>query len=156
MSFVCLGLEDEERVLAALARGRSRLGSILVRFRLSREDADDLLHDLFLVAIEKLSEIEDLDAWLQEAARNRCRSEARKRRRRERLNLLACPEPAYPAPQENLDLVLRLHRALVLMPAGLRQCLVLKGLGFKRAEIAARTGYTPTTVNKRISAEESR
>lgn len=146
-----LGAEDKDRLVLALDRSRARLKSILAWFRLSNEDADDLLNDLALLAIEKFEVIENLDAWLPGAARNLCRSHLRKRRRRECLDLAQSPEPACSPPQEQLDIFTSLNDALVLMPAGLRRCLILRAIGFSCAEIADMTGYATSTVRKSIT-----
>lgn len=152
MRLVRPGSEEEDHpVVAALSRLRARLRSIQASFRLSKEDADDLLHDLVLLAIRKLKTIEDLDAWLLGTARNLCLAHVRKRRRREWLDLAACPEPGCPPPQERLDRFRSVKRVLSHMPRESRRCLLLKAMGFSRAEIAIQTGHSPSMVNTLVA-----
>ncbi len=146
-----LAADDEARLLAALSRDRARLKSILGWFRIPHEDANDLLHDLALLAIQKFEAIDDLDAWLPGAIRNLCRSHKRKNRRRKCLDLMQCPEPFCTPPQERLGFLSSLNSILVLLPNGPRMCLILRAMGFNRAEIAERTGNTPATVAKLIT-----
>jgi DNA-directed RNA polymerase specialized sigma24 family protein len=64
--------ETVEGLVRALSRNRPRLKFLTASFRLRREEAEDLLQDLALVALRKLEEIQDVDGWLLGTARNLC------------------------------------------------------------------------------------
>lgn len=107
-------------------------------------DVDDLVHDVFLAALERLGTLRDpsaFGAWLAAIARNRARMA-----RRNLPTVLTLPDDvAAPAAAEpDAGLVLAAIRSL---PAAYREPLVLRLVeGLSGAEIAARTGLTPASV----------
>jgi RNA polymerase sigma factor (sigma-70 family) len=133
--------ETVEGLVRALSRNRPRLKFLTASFRLRREEAEDLLQDLALVALRKLEEIQDLDGWLLGTARNLCLMRVRSRRLREYVHLEEEGELVSAPGQQRVDLFVDLHRALAILPLRYRTVLVLRALGLTYKEIVATTGY---------------
>src|SRR6185295_2202080 len=110
---------EADALLTALEQVRPRLKLILASFRLSKEDAEDLLQDLVLVALQKLPEIENLTAWLRGTTVNLCLMGLRRKRSREELRKIY--DSPIPPVQEPVDACVDLKRALAVLPARHRQ-----------------------------------
>jgi RNA polymerase sigma-70 factor, ECF subfamily len=140
----------------AAARGGDRLafGQLYARYapmvhglllaRVPRSDVDDLVQDVFLQAMRRLSALRSLDSfgpWLAAIARNRARDHHRRGDA-----TVALPEqvPGRPHPEGDALVVLAAIRRL---PDAYRETLVLRLVeGMTGPEIAERTGLTPGSV----------
>jgi RNA polymerase sigma-70 factor (ECF subfamily) len=112
--------------------------------RVPAHDAEDLLQDVFLAALQRLSSLRATEAfggWLASIARNRSVDFLRARRTTTELpDDLAQEDPA----QSEAEEVLVVIRAL---PQAYRETLVLRLVeGMSGPEIAARVGLTPESV----------
>lgn len=111
-------------------------------------DADpaDIVHDVFLTALDRLHTLRDpaaFGSWLAAIARN-----AAHMSRRRRIRLVSLPEsipaPPHEAPELDGATVLAAIRSL---PEAYRETLVLRLVeGMSGQEIALRTGLTPGSV----------
>ena len=138
--------DQPERLLEALERCRPRLKQILASFHLPKHEAEDLLQDLIVLAIQKLQGIEILDSWLPATARYLCLANIRKKRRRLEA-LQRCDSPSPPAPT-GLDLCVDLAGALAVLPPKLRTVVILRAMGYRLSEIAGQMGHHTGTVHK--------
>ncbi len=119
-------------------------GIMLARVPVS--DVDDLVQDVFLVAIRKLSTLRDENAfggWLAMIARNRAMDFHRKHRETEELkeSVAAKAEPGSDAEAR------RVLEAIRELPESYSETLILRLVeGMTGPEIALRTGLTPASV----------
>ncbi|HEV8580238.1 MAG TPA: sigma-70 family RNA polymerase sigma factor [Thermoanaerobaculia bacterium] len=134
------------RLVEALERSRSRLKWILARFRLSKEEAEDLLQDMAVAAIQKLPEIQNLDGWLVGVAFRMCAYRARRDRSGPQFTPLGDFDMAVSPEQGRRDLAVDLERALASLPRRHRGIFVLRAMGFSESEVAVRTGYSPKSL----------
>jgi RNA polymerase sigma-70 factor (ECF subfamily) len=112
--------------------------------RAPRAEVDDLVHEVFLQAMQRLASLRDLSAfspWLAAIARNRARDHFR----RSRESVLLADDVAGAAhPEGDAMAVLAAIRRL---PEAYRETLVLRLVeGLTGPEIAARTGLQPGSV----------
>jgi RNA polymerase sigma factor (sigma-70 family) len=140
----------QDRLAETLKQLRPRLNQILWSFRLKPEEAEDLLQDVFVVALDHLgrTRIEDLDAWIVVTLRNQClmflrKEEARLRRESVWAELLL----ARQAGRER-DLRAGLLSSLAMLPSKHRILLHLRLAGYSNREIATLTGFTIHVVRK--------
>ena len=146
--------EDARLVLAARGGDRAAFGELYRRHartihgvalaHVPFSEADDLVHDVFLVAMRKLDSLREPGAfagWLITIARNRANDFHRKPRATGELP----PESGSSAPDEGeARAALEAIRAL---PEAYRETLILRLVeGMTGPEIAARTGLTPASV----------
>ena len=132
---------------AAFAELYARYGPMVHGVLLARipwRDAEDVVQDVFLAALERLSTLRDAAAfggWLLAIARHR----AIDYHRRAREIVEPTPEPVAEDPSRSRAFaVLEVIRAL---PAAYRETLILRLVeGMTGPEIAARTGLTPASV----------
>jgi RNA polymerase sigma-70 factor (ECF subfamily) len=149
--------EDLEALVAASARGdREAFGELYRRFsravhgvlvaRLAREDAEDLVHDVFMHAFGHLGELRQPEAfgsWICAIARRRATDHHRRSRPFEPLDdtMVAAGQP---------DITADAHRALAAiysLPEAYHETLVLRLVeGMNGPEIAASTGLTADSV----------
>ena len=147
---------DEVPRLVAAARGgdRGAFGALHQQYRrmvhaillarVPRQDADDLVQDVFLSAWQHLPGLQAEAAfggWLCQIARNRAVDHLRSRRA-----LVELPEDLArdDAPVAEAQQILRAIRAL---PEAYRETLLMRLVeGMTGPEIAARTGLTPGSV----------
>jgi RNA polymerase sigma-70 factor, ECF subfamily len=117
-------------------------GILLARVR--PEDTDDLVQDVFLLALRRLSTLRDaaaFGAWLAMIARNRAADHYRRSR-----EVVELPEnlAADHRPEDEAALVLA---TIQILPDAYRETLVLRLVeGMTGPEIAKRTGRTPGSV----------
>ncbi len=146
------------RLIAALQRDAGRIGGFIRRQIADPDEAEDLLQDVLLRALDApIDEVENLAAWLFAAARNRIIDWRRRRARRpaDSLDAAGAPEPASPAlAGARTELQQRfwdeLLDALDELPVEQREVFVqheLEGKAFK--EIAAATGENINTLLSR-------
>jgi RNA polymerase sigma-70 factor (ECF subfamily) len=145
----------DELVVASARRGdRAAFGRLFEQFapmvhgillaRVAPADADDLVQEVFLTALEKIAALRDagaVGAWLAMIARNL----ATDGQRAQRPLVPLAHEPAHhDAPRSEAAEVLAIIRAL---PEAYREPLVLRLVeGMSGPEIAERVGLTPDSV----------
>lgn len=140
---------DTERVLQTLQAVRPRLVRILAAFRLSPEEAEDVMQDALVAALTRVREIRDLEPWLVGTLCNLSRLRIRRRCKRQEIAYEAVvPEAARPPEQERLCLRLDLERSLALLSPGQRKILELRAAGYGPKEVAAETGYAKGSLQK--------
>lgn len=152
---------DAALVRAAQAGDRQAFGRLYDRYarmvhgillaRVPPADVDDLLHDVFLLALRQLHGLRDallFGAWLAAIARNRARDYYRRSRETTALTdevteNEADRRSASGAPAE----AARVLAAIRSLPEAYRETLVLRLVeGMTGPEIAERTGLTPGSV----------
>ena len=123
------------------------------RYRIPREDAEDLLQQTLLAFLQKQQQIECPPAWLIGAFRRECLMYLRKRQRRlydaiDTTLLEVCCDPEPPQ-QERNQLLRDVESAIDKTPSRCRSILRLRyRLGFATDEIAQELGYQATSVRK--------
>jgi len=121
-----------------------RLVHAILLARVPPQSADDLVQDVFLTALEKLSGLRDANlfgSWISQIARNHATNHLRRRR-----TLVPLPTDLgqSPAPKAEAAQVLR---ALQEMPDPYREPLIMRLVeGMTGPEISKRTGLTPGSV----------
>jgi RNA polymerase sigma-70 factor, ECF subfamily len=145
----------EVQWIAAARRGdRAAFGQLFLRYaplvhgvllaRMPRADADDLMQDVFVTALERLASLSDdgkVGAWLATLARHRAIDVWRSKPR-----LALAPEvtSAVQPPRAEVNEVLAVIRSL---PEAYREPLVLRLVeGLSGPEIAEQVGLTPDSV----------
>lgn len=153
---VAPGNDTVPLVEAARDGDRAAFGELYARYarmvhgilisRVPRPDVDDLVQDVFLLAIRRIGALRDAAAfggWLAAIARNRGNDHLRQGHHTEALpdgDQLSAP----PRPELDATCVLRALRDL---PAAYRETLALRLIeGMTGPEIAAATGLTPASV----------
>ena len=118
----------------------------------TREDAEDVVHDVFVGLPETLARYEErgrLDAWLRRVTVRVALMHERSRHRRRETSLEGAATLAMssgPTPEQ-----IELQTAVNALPAELRRVLVLKEMeGYSHAEIAALLGISPVTSRVRL------
>jgi len=160
---------QDERISEAIDREQPRLRNFIRRRVADREDAEDILQDVFYELIEAyrlMKPVEQLTAWMFRVARNRI-TDLFRRRRREALRNAAPPvtddgemlqlEDLLPSPDAGPDaayarsvLLEEMDAALDELPDEQREVFVaheLLGSSFK--ELAAQTGVSVNTLLSR-------
>jgi len=145
---------DALLVLAAQAGDRAAFGRLYQQYarmvhgillaRVPRSEVDDLVQDVFLVALRRLGALrkpESFGPWLAVIARNRATDHYR---RSEATTELPADLAGSGHPEGDARTVLAAIRSL---PEAYRETLVLRLVeGMTGPEIAARTGLTPASV----------
>ena len=159
--------ERDQRISEAVARDQSRLREFIRRRVADREEAEDILQDVFYQLVEAnrlLMPIDHVTGWLFRVARNRIIDFFRKKRpgslgdiavprddeRLEFEDLLPSPDAGPEALYFRNAVLDELERAIDELPDGQREVFVaheLEGRGFK--EIAAQTGVSLNTLLSR-------
>jgi RNA polymerase sigma-70 factor, ECF subfamily len=147
---------DEARLARAARDGdRAAFGELYARYarmvhgillaRVPRREVDDLVQDVFLLALRRLDNLRNPDAfgpWLAMIARNRATDHFR--RDREEAGKPPDHLPGAPHPEGEAVVVLAAIRGL---PEAYRETLILRLVeGMTGPEIAERTGLTPGSV----------
>ena len=114
--------------------------------RVNRAEVDDLVQDVFLTAMRRLSSLRQPAAfpgWLAMIARNRATDCLRSAPRHE----VPLAEEDPPAPDDGRAEAMAVLAVLRTLPDAYRETLVLRLVeGMTGPEIAARTGLTPASV----------
>jgi len=145
---------DIELVRAARHGDRDAFGQLYVRFcrmvhgillaRVPRGDAEDLVQEVFLVALRQLHALREdaaFTGWLATIARNRARDHYRRG-----ADLAELPEGLMGNDLNELE-ALSVIAVIRTLPEAYRETLILRLVeGFNGEEIAARTGLTPASV----------
>ena len=109
-------------------------------------EVDDLVQDVFLVALKKLNTLRDdaaFGAWLSMIARNRAMDFHRRRRDTEELSDDLATQGSSEADREAANVL----EVICGLPEAYRETLVLRLVeGMTGSEIAGRTGLTPASV----------
>lgn len=146
LSVVEVARGGDRAAFARLFRRYERMvhGILLVKVRPA--EAEDLVQDVFLAALERLPTLEDPAAfggWLAQIARNRVVDHYRRRRATEPLDD-EHPEPHPGADRVEAERVLGVIRSL---PEAYQETLILRLVeGMTGPEIAAQVGLTPESV----------
>jgi len=161
--------EQDQRISEAIDREQSRLRNFIRRRVADREDAEDVLQDVFYELVEAyrlMKPVEQVTAWLFRVARNRI-TDLFRRRQREALrdqppaatenggmlqleDLLPSPDAGPDAAYARGVLLEELDAALDELPDEQREAFIgheLKGYSFK--ELAAQTGVSVNTLLSR-------
>jgi RNA polymerase sigma-70 factor (ECF subfamily) len=145
---------EESDVTAARAGDRAAFGRLFRRLapvvhgvlltRVRPAEADDLMQEVFLAALESLDTLRDgaaVGAWLCTIARNRAADHHRRRRK-----LVELPEDLGRPDAERAEAE-RVLRAIRTLPEAYRETLVLRLVeGLSGPEIAEQVGLTPESV----------
>ena len=148
------GHPDAADVRAASAGDRAAFGRLYERHaglvhgvllaRIPRGDVDDLVHEVFLQALQRLPSLRDpaaFAAWLAAIARNRARDHYRGAR-----DEVALPDDVAGAPHPEGE-AMAVLAAIRGLPQAYRETLVLRLVeGMTGPEIAERTGLQPGSV----------
>lgn len=136
--------DGDREAFGRLYERHARMVHGILLARVPRSDAADLVHDVFLAALHRLSSLRDaaaFSAWIAVIARNRAMDYYRRGRESEEL---ADDLPGPPHPEGEAMTVLGAIRSL---PAAYRETLILRLVeGMTGPEIALRTGLTPASV----------
>ena len=148
---------EEALLVKAVRRGEqeafARLYSLyapmvhgIVLARVPWSEVDDLVQDVFLIAIKKLNSLREdaaFGGWLAMIARNRSMDFHRRKRETEELN----EDLAVPSHSESDREAARVLDVICGLPEAYRETLVLRLVeGMTGPEIAGRTGLTPASV----------
>src|SRR5262247_2942893 len=139
-----------EEALAELYRLHGRaLFRLAYRLTGTKEDAEDVVHDVFVGLPEALKGYEErgrLDAWLRRVTARVALMRLRSRRRRQVIRLEHVDLPA-PSGEPPIDL----QAAVDALPINLRSVLVLKEIeGYSHTEIADMLGISAVTSRVRL------
>src|SRR5256885_15810382 len=159
-------VEQDQRIAETVAREQGRLRSFIRRRVSDREDAEDILQDVFSELVEAyrlMKPIEQVGAWLFRVARNRIIDRFRKRREEPSSKQVAedgevlMLEELLPSPDAGPDaayarsiLLGELEDALEELPAEQRAVFVaheIEGRSFK--QLAAESGVSVNTLLSR-------
>lgn len=145
---VAAARRGDRAAFGALYRRHARLVQAVLLARVAPDSVDDLLHDVFLVAMDRLDGLRDDAAfapWLATIARRRAADW--RRRRRDAVPLEeSLPEASPGEPEEAYDARAAIA-AIQSLPEAYRETLMLRFVaGLNGPEIAARTGLTHGSV----------
>ncbi len=142
-----VGVSSDARALSEVERlyeeNYERLYRIArLRFRLTSEDAESLINDVFVTLIHRFDQVREVRPWLIGAISNACRAHLRSSRRFERL-----PEndrETLLAQSETIDSVILVKELLARIDDRSANVLRLRFFeGFTVSEIAQRMSTTP-------------
>ncbi|MGH2608611.1 MAG: RNA polymerase sigma factor [Tepidiformaceae bacterium] len=126
----------------------------------SREDAEDVVHDVFVGLPEALQRYEErgaLDAWLKRVAARVALMRLRGRRRRGEVDLAAAEETVGGGLSDPPTDVRRLQAAVDRLPEHLRSVLVLKEIeGYSHAEVGGLLGISEGASRVRLARGHKR
>lgn len=147
-ALVVAAQRGDRAAFAELYRLYGRLVHGILLAHAPRHEADDLVQEVFLAALDRMHTLRDPGAfgkWISAVARNRARMLHRGARR-----LVALPDDLpdpSPAPASGGIGVEEVLAAIGRLPQAYREPLVLRLVeGMSGAEIAERTGLTPGSV----------
>ena len=147
---VAAARRGDRAAFGALYRRHARLVQAVLLARVAPDSVDDLLHDVFLVAMDRLEALRDDEAfapWIATIARRRAADWRRRRRGAVPLED-SMEERAAGAqdPEDAFDASVALA-AILSLPEAYRETLMLRFVaGLNGPEIAARTGLTHGSV----------
>ena len=109
-------------------RHQAMVYSIALRFLADPAAAEELAQDVFLqlhANLNRLSSDDHVRFWLRKVTSHRC-IDSKRRRRLTVVNLDEAPEPAAPAPEEDLLLSRRLRQLVASLPEKPRLIVILR------------------------------
>ena len=109
-------------------RHQAMVYSIALRFLADPAAAEELAQDVFLqlhANLSRLSSDDHVRFWLRKVTSHRC-IDSKRRRRLTVVNLDEAPEPAAPAPEEDLLLSRRLRQLVASLPEKPRLIVILR------------------------------
>jgi RNA polymerase sigma factor (sigma-70 family) len=136
-----------------LERVRPQIKKLLRNYDIPLQDAEDLLQDALLVAIQKWDTIRHKEAWILGAVRVKC-SNYWKKLRNDRILaveplVLVELSPAQAPEQEQKEIGLDLNSLTRGVDERHRTALWLRfGVGLDTTEVARRLGYSPASIRK--------
>jgi RNA polymerase sigma-70 factor (ECF subfamily) len=147
VSWVGEARRGDHEAFKALHGHFGKLVHAVVIARVPAADAADLVQDVFLLVFQKLSQLEDdqaFPAWLTQLARNRASRHLRDAHEVEPLD----DEPQIAAPDRSAAPdAKKIIRALHALPEAYAETLAMRLIeGMTGPEIAERTGLTPGSV----------
>ena len=162
-------VEQDQRISEAIERDRNRLRNFIRKRVADRDDAEDVLQDVFYELVEAyrmMRPVEQVTAWLFRVARNRItdlfRRKKREALRNEPTTILEDGEPLQleellPSPDAGPDaayarslLLEELDAALGELPEEQREVFIAHELmGYSFKELAAQTGVSVNTLLSR-------
>ena len=145
----------EEAIEELISQLRPRLRQILTSYRIPYPDSEDLVQDTLVAAFCQWDSIQTQDAWLVGTLRNKCamywkRQRSNRLQAVDLLTLESLSEPLPPA-QELSQQLWDLESVFGKLREKHRTVLWLRfGLGMSTFEVAAHTGYHPTSIRKLV------
>lgn len=151
-------MDDRDEVVArALAGDRRAFGVVFERYapmvhgvlltRVAKQEADDLVQDVFETALVKLGTLKDagaIGAWLAQIARNKAMDATRRKKKTDEIADDIEGRDATPSQRTEAQRILATIRAL---PEAYQETLVLRLVeGMSGPEIAAQVGMTADSV----------
>jgi RNA polymerase sigma factor (sigma-70 family) len=144
--------EEHDRLLSAIAENREMLRRIVRAYGLSKEDAEDVLQDVFVVSLNKLLTIHNFSGFLLTLTSRKCIQLKRKRAGRESLREKFWADPyGAAALQVDLESKIDFDRIWYLLDRLPRtQCNLLRLWlsGSDPEEIASILGLSPLSIRK--------
>jgi len=162
-------VEQDQRISEAIERDRNRLRNFIRKRVADRDDAEDVLQDVFYELVEAyrmMKPVEQVTAWLFRVARNRI-TDLFRRKRREALrnepakvtedgdllqleDLLPSPDGGPDAVYARSVLLEELEAALDELPDEQREVFIAHELmGYSFKQLAAQTGVSVNTLLSR-------
>ena len=133
---------------------RGSIKSVLRRFAVPADDAEDVMQEVFVIVWQKWDAIEDLERFIVGVARNRCWLWLK---RRLRLRGLLEPmeavfsEPPIPPPQLAVEQEEWLSKVLAQLRPRERQAMILRRLGYTHEEVCEALGLASGSARKLYS-----
>lgn len=165
---VARAIDDEQWAMAALFRRHCRpVAGLVSRLLGTTRDVEDVLHEAFLTAIEKLDELDDPAAfrpWLTQIAVNQARRKLRRARLERFLGLYQGDDDATlerlasraASPEVRADLAF-IDDVLRQAPPNRRMAWILRVVeGRSVREVAELMDSSPSTTKRRIRAVQKR
>ncbi len=160
--------EQDERISTAIDREQARLRNFIRRRVADREDAEDILQEVFYELVETyrmMKPIEEVTAWLFRVARNRITDLFRRRKRQAIVDapgtnedgealrwedVLPSPDAGPQAAYARSVLLEELDAALEELPEEQREAFIAHELmGYSFKELSAQTGVSVNTLLSR-------
>ena len=149
--------------LVSVYRAYSRyVAAIALRLIGRDEDVDDIVQEVFLIAMRGLRDVREpaaLRGWLATVTVRIARRKLRRRKLRAFVGLDAAPDHAklvVDAPQDKAVLILRVYAALELLPVDDRIAWTLRNVeGESLDDVAHITGCSLATVKRRIARAQA-
>ena len=162
-------VEQDQRISEAIERERNRLRNFIRRRVADRDDAEDVLQDVFYELVEAyrmMKPVEQVTAWLFRVARNRITDLFRRKKREAMRNepatvtedgdllqledLLPSPDAGPDAVYARSVLLEELEAALDELPDEQREVFIAHELmGYSFKDMAARSGVSVATLTSR-------
>jgi RNA polymerase sigma factor (sigma-70 family) len=144
---------SEGELPTVVERMRPKLHALFYRFRLSPEDAEDVLQSALVQALVRWPEIRNKDGWLYGTVFRMCRGSRRSAWKRDVVPMdpqdLEWVGAATAPPQERVECLADVERACRSLSRRQGRVLMLRhGHGLRAAEVAAEVGVQPSSVRK--------